>query len=90
MMPRAVPTREDVKERLACLLNEIAHIPREVITDTATVDEQLQMNSVAFVELQVAIEDEYEIQIDPIRVVELNQFSAIVDYIYDEVTRAVA
>jgi len=40
------------------------------------------MQSIAFVELQVAIEDEYQIQIDPIRVVELNEFGAIVDYVY--------
>lgn len=66
---------------MASLISEIASIPAEQISDMATVDDQLQMNSVAFVELQVAIEDEYDIQIDPIRVVELNQFGAIVDYI---------
>ena len=65
-----------------CLIHEIVGIPVDVITDTATVDEELQMNSVAFVELQVAIEEEYDIQIDPIEVVELNQFGAIVDYVY--------
>ena len=40
------------------------------------------MESVAFVELQVAIEDEYAIEIDPIRIVELNEFGAIGDYVY--------
>ncbi len=79
---RTTPTREQVRDRLACLMNEIANVPTDKITDTATVDEELQMQSVAFVELQVAIEDEYEIQIDPIQVVELNEFGAIVDYIY--------
>jgi acyl carrier protein len=68
---------------LACLLNEIAAIPSDRITDKATVDGELQMQSVAFVELQVAIEDEYQIQIDPIRVVELNEFGAIVDYVHE-------
>ena len=80
---QAVPTRGQVRERIASLLTEIAKIPRDQITDTATVDEELQMQSVAFVELQVAIEDEYNIQIDPIRVVELNAFGAIADYVYD-------
>jgi len=67
---------------LTCLINEIAKIPKELITEGATVDEDLQMQSIAFVELQVAIEDEYQIQIDPIRVVEVNEFGAIVDYVY--------
>ena len=59
------------------LIHEIAGVPVERITDQATVDDELQMQSVAFVELQVAIEDTYEIQIDPIQVVELNEFGAI-------------
>lgn len=80
---RCLPTRAQVRERLTCLMNEIAAIPRERITDEATIDEDLQMQSVAFVELQVAIEEEYRIQIDPIRIVELNGFGAIVDYIFE-------
>lgn len=84
MTPReqAAPTREQLKDRLACLISEIANIPKDRITEKATVDAELQMQSVAFVELQVAIEDEYQIQIDPIQVVELNEFGAIADYIY--------
>jgi len=80
---RPEPTRQEVKQRLIGLLNEIAKIPQDRIADTATVDEDLKMESVAFVELQVAIEDEYNIQLDPIRVVELNQFGAIVDYVHE-------
>lgn len=79
---RPVHTRYEVRERLTSLLYDIAGIPREQITDQATVDEDLRMESIAFVELQVAIEEEYGIQIDPIRVVELNEFGAIVDYIH--------
>jgi len=63
------------------LLNEIAGVPFEFITDSATIENELQMQSVAFVELQVAIEEEYDTQIDPIQVVELNAFGAIVDYV---------
>ncbi len=41
------------------------------------------MESVAFVEIQVAIQDEYDIELDPIRLIELDQFGAIVDHIYE-------
>jgi len=78
---KQAPTRDAVRSRLATLVHEIVGVPLEQITDTATVDEQLQMQSVAFVELQVAIEETYNIQLDPIRVVELNAFGAIVDYV---------
>jgi acyl carrier protein len=79
----SAPTRDEVRRRLVELIHEIAGIPLERITDEATVDDELRMQSVAFVELQVAIEDTYEIQVDPIQVVELNQFGAITNYIYD-------
>jgi len=77
-----VPTRREVRERVARLVSEVLKIPQEQISDTATVDNELQMQSISFVELQVAIEEAYDIQIDPIRIVELNAFGAIVDYIH--------
>ena len=74
--------RSDVRDEVVGLISEVAGIAKESITNNATIDDDLQLNSVAFVELQVAIEDKYDIQIDPIRVVELNELGAIVDYIY--------
>lgn len=78
----SVPTRAEVRERLLQLIHEIAEIPSETVTDQSTLDDQLSMESIAFVELQVALQDEYRIEIDPIRVVELNTFGAIVDYVH--------
>jgi acyl carrier protein len=75
------PSREEVSQCLSRFLQEVAGIRAEQITDTATIDSQLQMESVAFVELQVAIEDEYDVQLDPIEIVELNEFGPIVDYV---------
>lgn len=76
-------SKADIREMLVTLLQEIAHTPLEVIRDTATIDDELSMESVAFVELQVAIEDELDIRLDPIQIIELNRFDAIVDYIYE-------
>jgi acyl carrier protein len=41
------------------------------------------MESLKFVELQVAIEDEFDIELDPIHIVELNRLGDIIDYIHD-------
>lgn len=75
-------TREGIQGCLKELLIEIAHIDGDAITPTATIDGDLRMESVQFVEIQVALEDEYEIQLDPIEIVERNEFRLIVDYIY--------
>jgi len=87
---KASPTKHEVKRRLASLITEIAGIPGERVTDAATVAGDLQMQSVAFVELQVAIEEEYNILVDPLSIVELNDFGAIANYVYDCVVNQVA
>ena len=74
-------SRDQVCGLISGLMQEIAGISRDKITEDATVENELRMESVAFVELQVAIEEEYEIELDPIEVVELNRFGAIVDYV---------
>jgi acyl carrier protein len=76
-------TRQHVRDFLARLLVEVGHISVDNIFDEATLDENLRMESVAFIETQVALEEEFEIEIDLLRVVEINRFGGIVDYILD-------
>lgn len=87
-MTHCATTRQEVEARLAQFISEIAKVDRHLVVGGATIDEDLRMESVAFVELQVAIEEAYSIEIDPIRVVELNEFTAIVNYVYEIVTAA--
>jgi acyl carrier protein len=74
--------RREIRSRLIRLISEITHIPTAQITEGATLDQELGMESAIFVEVQVAVEDEYDIEIDPLEVLELNEFGAIVDYVY--------
>ena len=76
-------TREQVRAHVVALLSEGIGIPKEQIGDGATLDNELRMKSVAFVELQVAIEEMFDVQLDPIHVVELNQLGAIIDYVLE-------
>ena len=78
-----VPTRASVKARLIDLLSEITRLSPTQIGEDATIDSDLHMESVAFAEVQVTVEDEYDIEIDPIEMLELNRLGAIVDYIYE-------
>jgi acyl carrier protein len=82
MSEQRPPSLDDVEVCLAELIHEIGQIPRERIVAGATVDEALRMESVALIELQVALEERYQIEVDPIRIVELNEFSAIANYVF--------
>ena len=82
------PSREAVRERLRHLVHEITGIPLDVLTEDATIDRDVRMESVAFVELQVALVDDYGIELDAVEMVELNRLGAIVDYLHGLTERA--
>lgn len=90
MSESVLPSREAVRERLRQLVHEITGVALEAVTDDATIDEELRMESVAFVELQVSLEDDFGIEIDAVQVVELNRFGPIVDYVYELASRPAA
>jgi acyl carrier protein len=69
-------------------VHEITGIPLDVLTEDATIDRDVRMESVAFVELQVALEDDYGIELDAVEMVELNRLGAIVDYLHGLTERA--
>ncbi len=73
---------EVVARRAQQLLHEITGIPLDQITDDATFDTTLVMESVQLVELQVALEEEFQTELDPLYMIELNRFGDIVEYIY--------
>jgi|GEM_PF-1721133 len=73
---------EYVKQRARELVHEITGLPLEEITDDASFDTALAMESVQLVELQVALEEEFQTELDPIYMIELNRFGDIAEYIY--------
>jgi acyl carrier protein len=81
-MPAEEPGIDEVRSLLSEFLAVIGRVPLGLAKDGATIDGDLEMESVAFLEVQVAIEDTLGVEIDPVRVVELNEFSAIADYIH--------
>ena len=62
------------------LLREVG-VPEDKLHDDARISTDLNLESVAFVELQVALEDELDVELDPVKVVELDQLSAIAQYL---------
>ncbi len=81
-------SRAQVRDFLATLLQEVCEIPGSAIREEATIDGELEMESVQMVQLQVAIEQEYDVSIDFLEVLRLNTFGKIVGYIHDLATNA--
>jgi acyl carrier protein len=76
------PTRAEVGKRLAALLEEICGLPRDRIKENSTIDRDLEMESVQMVELQVALEQEFNITIDFLEVLRRNSFRSICAYLH--------
>ena len=74
--------RDHLWRWVANCVNQVAGIPVDLITEEVTIDRELELSSIALLELQVAIEEKYDIEIDPVHVVRLNRFGAIVDYVH--------
>jgi len=72
---------DDIRRLLDRLLVEVG-VSQESLHDGARITEDLALESVAFVELQVALEEELGIELDPIKVVELDELSAIAEYLH--------
>jgi acyl carrier protein len=76
---------EEVKAALRRLIGEITDLDPDSITDSSTLDEDIPLPSIQFVELQAAVEDIFDIQLDPVEVVERNTFGAVAALICDKV-----
>jgi len=77
-------TLEDVKQKLRTIVAEVCKISPDSIRDETTIDEDLHLPSLAFVELQVSVEDVFDTTLDPVEVVELNRFGLIAQAIYQK------
>jgi acyl carrier protein len=76
------PSRAQVRDFLVVLLHEVCEISSDRIKDTATIDHDFEMESIQMVQLQVAMEQEYDISLDFLEILRLNSFGPIVDYVH--------
>lgn len=74
--------RERIRDRLLALLTEICGFAPNYIQDSSTIDRDFDLESVQMVELQVAIEQEFDVTIDFLEVLRLNSFRRITDYVH--------
>ena len=66
------------------LLVEIGKIGEEVVTDESSLDGDLRLDSVLLIAIQSALQDQLDIEIDPVEIVDRNRFDAIVEYIVEQ------
>lgn len=83
------PSVETVKTMLRQLIVEVSGLDPATIVDSSTLEEDIQLSSIAFVEVQAALEDTFAIQIDPVEVVEQNTFADIAELIVRKIQQQV-
>jgi acyl carrier protein len=83
--PTQVVSIDSVKSTLRQLIAEVTELDPEAISDSSTWDEDIKLPSIAFVELQAAVEETFDIEVDPVEVIELNTFGAVAALIAEKV-----
>lgn len=78
-------SRSAIAERAKALLHEIGKLPLEEITEDASFDTTLALESMQLIQLVVALEEEFGAELDPLHMVELSRLGDIVDYIHARV-----
>jgi len=78
--------RDAIQAFVYGVLTEIGNFELAQLTESASLDEELALESVALVELQVAIEDHFDLRLDPVRIIELNSLGRIIDYVLAQAT----
>jgi acyl carrier protein len=78
-------TPEEVKVTLKRLISEACGVSTEAIHDETTIDQDLQIPSIVFVELQVAAEETFDVLLDPLELIELNTFGRIANAIHAKI-----
>lgn len=79
---------ESTKSRLRRLIEENAGVPAAVIQDDSTIDGDLAMDSMSFVSLQVAVEEEFGILCAPAEIEAANHFETIAELIHERASKA--
>lgn len=83
---KSVPDHSEVRASVIRLLREIGEFHPSILTESARFDEELRMKSIQFVELRVALEDEFDIEIDLLHVMELRRLDRVIEYLAALVT----
>ena len=84
---RSALGRNEVAAVLRALVAEIASIDADAISEDATLDGALSLESAQLAQLGVAVEEELDIYVDALEILTLNSFGLIVDYIHQLVNR---
>ena len=69
-------------ERLRALLIDIGGVDPALVSEDTSIDDNLSIESVAFVEITIALEEDFQIELDPLEILERKYLGSIADYIH--------
>ncbi len=72
---------QDILKHLGTLVHEITGIPLDAVRPEASIDNELEMKSVDFMRIHVALEEHFDVELDALLILELNRVDAICSYV---------
>lgn len=63
------------------MLSEITERPEASLSASSSLESDLQMESIDIVEFQLALEEQFDVALDPMELIELNELDSIVSYV---------
>jgi acyl carrier protein len=76
---------QEVKEELRRLIADFAKLASVSITDSSTLDQDIQMPSIRFLEFQTTVEETFDIELDAAEVIEQNTFGKVATLIWTKI-----
>lgn len=76
-----LPMPHKVIDHLAALIHEVTGLPVETIQPGSSIDNELEMKSIDFMRIHVALEEDFDVELDALIILELNTLEAICGYV---------
>ena len=86
--PSAGVDRQKVWRKLESLVREVVGGMDAELAEDTLFDQDLRLESVQVVEIQVALEDAYDLELDQVAVVSSGSLGGLLDYLVDELSKA--
>ncbi len=83
MLPERSLSSQDVQTWLFTLVCEVLGLPVDSAYEDFSISEDLNIESAALMEVLVTVEEEFDVELDPVRVIELDRLGLIAAYVGD-------
>ena len=88
-MTSPTPPNDDIAHRMAAIVDELFGVPAEALADDVELQDGLQLDSLSVIELQMALEDAFDIRFDRSSTEGVTTYGRLVAVVREAVLRKV-